>query len=245
MKIRIIALAVTLLLLASGFALVTSYVSNADARAVAGQEAREVYLVSAPIPKGTSVEEFGEYVKLATVPAATVPDDSVASLEDKKGLVAAVNLQPGEQVLASRLVNPSELEAPGTVPVPKGAQELTLTLGSAQVVGGQVKAGDKVGVYITFEEDRDGKKKTAKRLDKVLVTAVQGAPDASGEAEESDEATGNAAPAVPEGSMLVTFAVNAAIAEDMLFGDAFGDVHLTLENKDSVENADGARIEDF
>lgn len=245
MKIRIIALVVTLLLGGAGFALVTSYVHNADARALADQEAREVYLVNTPIPKGTPVEEFGDYVNLQTVPAATVPDESVASLEDQKGKVAAVNLEPGEQVLGSRLVEPQALEAPGTVPVPKGFQELTLTLGPDKVVGGQIKAGDKVGVYLTFEEDRDGKEKTAQRMSKVLVTAVQGAPVSDGTAETTEEESGTDAPAVPEGSMLVTFAVNAAVAEDFIFANSFGDVHLTLEDKNSIENADGARIEDF
>lgn len=247
MKTRILAGFVMAILAIAGLVLVTTYVGTADARALDDQEPREVYLVTTPILKGTPVEEFGESVALHTVPAAVVPDGALPSLEGQSGKVAGVDLQPGEQLLDSRLVDPEALEAPGTVPVPDGLQEVTIQLDAPRVVGGQLTAGDRVGFFVSFEEDENRSSRTSKDLDKVLVTSVQGAPSsaAPAEGESSTEATGNEAPAVPEGSMLVTFAVNADTAEKIVYASEFGRIWLSLEGKNAEENANGATWEDF
>ncbi|MFW6188394.1 MAG: Flp pilus assembly protein CpaB [Actinomycetota bacterium] len=244
MKIRLIAGAVMAVLAVIGIALVVNYAVTADSRALGNQQPREVYLVTAPIVEGTPVEEFGESVTLQTVPEVIVPDGAVIDLGEHRGQVAGVDLQPGEQLLASRLVDPQALEDPGTVPVPKGMQEITIQLEPARVVGGQVEAGDTVGVFVSFEGDEA---RTSQELHKVLVTSVQGAPAAAaaeGSAEET-EPTGNAAPAVPEGSLLVTLAVKADVAEEIVYAQEFARTWLSLENEDAEENDDGATRGDF
>ena len=247
MKIRIIAGFVMAVLALAGLVLVTTYVGAADARALDDQEPREVYLITAPIPEGTPVEEFGESVALHTVPAAVVPDGALSSLGGQSGKVAGVDLQPGEQLLDSRLVDPEALEAPGTVPVPDGLQEVTIQLDAPRVVGGQLAAGDHVGFFVSFEGDDNRTSRTSKDLDKILVTSVQGAPTAAApaEGEAAAESAGNEAPAVPEGSMLVTFAVNADTAEKIVYASEFGRIWLSLEPEDAEENANGATREDF
>lgn len=244
MKIRLIAGAVMAVLAVIGIALVVNYAVTADSRALGNQQPREVYLVTAPIVEGTPVEEFGESVTLQTVPEVIVPDGAVIDLGEHGGQIAGVDLQPGEQLLASRLVDPQALEDPGTVPVPKGMQEITIQLEPARVVGGQVEAGDTVGVFVSFEGDEA---RTNQELHKVLVTSVQGAPAAAaaeGSAEET-EPTGNAAPAVPEGSLLVTLAVKADVAEEIVYAQEFARTWLSLENEDAEENDDGATRGDF
>ncbi|MGX5356968.1 Flp pilus assembly protein CpaB [Kocuria sp. KH4] len=247
MKIRILAGFVMAVLAIAGLVLVTTYVGAADARALDDQEPREVYLVTAPISEGTPVEEFGESIAVHTVPAAVVPEGALSSLDGQNGKVAGVDLQPGEQLLDSRLVDPEALEAPGTMPVPDGLQEVTVQLDAPRVVGGQLAAGDRVGLFVSFESDDNRQARTAKDLDKILVTSVQGAPTATAPAEgEADaEVSGNEAPAVPEGSMLVTFAVNADTAEKIVYASEFGRIWLSLEPEDAEENANGATREDF
>ncbi|MFF0902474.1 UNVERIFIED_CONTAM: RcpC/CpaB family pilus assembly protein [Kocuria sp. CPCC 205316] len=246
MKIRIIAGAVMALLALAGLAIISTYVGTADARALDDQEPREVYLVTAPILEGTPVEEFGESVTLHTVPAAIVPDGAVTELANHSGSVAGVDLQPGEQLLGSRLVDPQALEEPGTVPVPDGLQEVTIQLDAPRVVGGQLAAGDTVGFFVSFEGEEDRESKTAKDLHKVLVTSVQGAPSSTAPAEtEGSETSGNGAPAVPEGSMLVTFAVNADTAEKIVYASEFGRIWLSLEPEEAMENDNGATRGDF
>lgn len=224
----------------AGIVLVSSHISSADARALQNQQPREVYLVTVPIAEGTPVEELGESLKLQTVPAVTVPEDAVTSLSEYKGKVAGVDLKPGEQVLSSRLVDPQVLEAPGTIPVPKGLQEVTVQLDAARVVGGQLKAGDTVGFFASFPEpDR-----TDMKLHKVLVTSVQGAAAAEAPA-EGEEPVAGSAPPVPEGGMLVTLAVKADTAEEIIFSAEFGSIWLSHEPDDAEENNNGARMEDF
>ncbi|MEX5301824.1 Flp pilus assembly protein CpaB [Kocuria sabuli] len=244
MKTRILAGFVMAILAIAGLVIVSTYVGTADARALDQQEPKEVYLITAPILKGTPVEELGESLALHTVPAAVVPDGALSSLDGQSGKVAGVDLQPGEQLLDSRLVDPQALEAPGTVPVPKGLQEVTIQLDAPRVVGGQLAAGDMVGVFVSFEGDDNRESKTAKDLDKILVTSVQGAPSAAEPAEGAETAEAGA-PAVPESSLLVTFAVNADTAEKIVYASEFGRIWLSLEPEDAEQNANGATRSDF
>jgi pilus assembly protein CpaB len=243
-KIRIIAGLMMAVLALAGIALVTNYAGSADARALENQQPREVLIVTAPIAVGTPVEELDEFVELHTVPAVIVPEDAVTDLKEFNGKVAGVNLEPGEELLSSRLVDPQALEAPGTVPVPKGMQEVTVQLDAPRVVGGQLTAGDTVGVFVSFEGEEGREAKTSQDLHKVLVTSVQGAPSTPSSAEES-ETTDNEAPAVPEGSMLITLAVKADTAEKVVYASEFGRIWLSLEPEDAEENDNSATRGDF
>lgn len=69
---------------------------------------------------------------------------------------------------------------------------------------------------------------------------MQGAPSLAAPAEEGAATAGNEAPAVPEGSMLVTFAVNADTAEKIVYASEFGRIWLSLEPEDAEENDNGA-----
>ena len=53
-----------------------------------------------------------------------------------------VDLQPGEQLLAGRFARPRALQAPGTVAVPAGLQEVSVQLEPQRAVGGRLAAGD-------------------------------------------------------------------------------------------------------
>jgi pilus assembly protein CpaB len=243
-KTRILAGFIMAVLAITGLVIVSTYVGTADARALDQQEPREVYLITAPILKGTPVEEFGESLTLHTVPAAVVPDGALSSLDGQSGKVAGVDLQPGEQLLDSRLAEPQALEAPGTIPVPKGLQEVTIQLDAPRVLGGQLAAGDTVGVFVSFEGEEGRESKTAKDLNKILVTSVQGAPSTAEPAEDAETAE-TGAPAVPESSLLVTFAVNADTAEKIVYASEFGRIWLSFEPEDAEQNANGATRSDF
>ncbi|MFI7482202.1 Flp pilus assembly protein CpaB [Kocuria sp. M1R5S2] len=250
MKIRLIAAGVMALLAVVGLVLVVNYVNTAEARALEGQKPKEVYLVTKQVPEGTPVEELDQYLDGQVVPAVTVPEDYVYDLGEHAGKVAAVTLQPGEQLLASRLVEPIALEEPGTVPVPKGMREVTFTAGPDRVVGGQLKAGDRIGMIVTFPGEEDDPARSELEFRDMLITALQGAAPATDAAAaegsaEGSEGAGAEAPPVPEGSLLITVAVTAADAEKVVYANEFGSVWLTKETKDSDGAADGATMEDF
>ena len=256
MKIRLIAAGLMAVLAIVGIVLVTNYVNTAEARALAEQEPREVHLVTAPVPAGTPVDELPEFLGQQMLPTVTVPENAVTDLAEHQGTVVGVDLVPGEILLASRLVDPVALEEPGTIPVPEGMQEITLQLSPSQVVGGQLDAGDTVGIFVSFPEGDDGAPRTTLEFHNVLVTAVQGAPVAAAPADPADPADPaaegvegaedpNAAPPVPEGTILLTLAVDAAQAEEIVFASQFGTVWLSNEPEDALENENGATMEDF
>jgi pilus assembly protein CpaB len=75
--------------------------------------------------------------------------------------------------------------------------------------------------------------KTHMILHKVLVTNVQGAPLVAATA--GADGTASERPAAPEGSLLVTLAVNAAAAERVAFTSEFGTIYLAREPADAPE----------
>jgi pilus assembly protein CpaB len=242
-KARVIAAVVASLFALVGSVLVSGYVQGADARALEGTKTKDVLVVETLVAAETPVEELPEHLRTKTLPASAVVEDAVVDLKEYEGRVTSVALQPGEQVLDSRLVTLNSLQEPGRVAVPKGLQEVTIQVSADRVVGGQVKAGNFVGVFASFDQGPGDKPATEMMFHRVLVTSVQGAPVAA-EA-EGEEKTTSGAPPVPEGAMLVTLAQDAADAEKTVFAAEFGRLWLSNQPDDAKWNDDGASMEDF
>ncbi len=180
MKTRVIGAIVALILAGVGAFVLISYVRGADARAAEGAELVEIYVVRETIPKGTPGENIAEFVTLDTIPARNVADGSVADLEELTGLVADANILPDEQLLEARFIDPVELAARGDVAVPEGMQLVSFTLPADRVVGGEVKAGDRIGMVGTVDPaEPEGQAEVINPMTQfafngVLVTKVQG-----------------------------------------------------------------------
>ncbi|KUG61990.1 hypothetical protein AVL61_02590 [Kocuria rosea subsp. polaris] len=242
MKVRVIAAVVAVVLALVGAMLVSGYVRAADARALEGTETKDVLVVETAVAAETSVEELSKNLRKQTLPASAVLDDAVVDLKEYEGRVTSVALAPGEQVLGSRLVSLNSLQEPGRVAVPKGLQEVTVQVNADRVVGGQLKAGDFVGLFASFEKGPGDKPATEMVFHRVLVTSVQGAPAA---AETSEEEGAADTPPVPEGAMLVTLAQDGADSEKTVFAAEFGTIWLSKQPEDAKWNDDGASMEDF
>lgn len=242
MKVRVIAAVLAVLLAVVGALLVAGYVSAADERALQGLETQEVYMVDTEVPAETPVAELEKHLRKQALPLTAVAENSVSDLSEFEDLVTAVPLKPGEQLLESRLVTLQSLQEPGRVPVPKGLQEVTIQVGPDRVVGGQIKAGDHVGLFASFDQGPGDKPATELVFHRVLVTSVQGAP-AAAEA-GGDEAAADAPP-VPEGTMLVTLAQDGKDSEKTVFAAEFGTLWLSKMSADAEWNDDGASMEDF
>ncbi|ACL42393.1 conserved hypothetical protein (plasmid) [Pseudarthrobacter chlorophenolicus A6] len=227
MKTRLIGAAAALLLAITGTVAVTSYVQGADQRALKGAATMNIYVVDKSVPANTPAADLAKFVKPASVPASTVAAGAVTDLGTLTGKVTSAPLLPGEQLLDGRMVDPASLLVPGTAPVPEGMQEITVQLGPDRVVGGQLAAGDTVGVFVSFTEGAGPKGPTTHlAFQKVLVTSVQGAPaEPTGKA----AATAPPGPPVPAGAMLITLARPAADAERIVFAAEFGTIWLSKE----------------
>lgn len=229
MTTRIIAVVLAAVLAVVGAVLLISYVRGADERAFDGAKLTEVLVVQDEIPAGTAGSDLGTTVDLKSVPVAYVADGAITDVADLDGLVSAVSLEPGEQVLASRFVKPGEFGANGgTAAVPKGLQEISLSLDVQRVVGGSLSAGDLVGVLGSLPTDNVDPARTQLIESKVLVTSV--VRDSS-----IDPAT-----AQTSGAILVNLAVTADQAQRIVYQLEFGQVYLSKQSKDVTAPSAGA-----
>ena len=221
MKRRVMAVLLSLLLAAIGGFLVLSYAANADRRAMKDMEPVDVLVATKPIAKGTSTSEISASVTAQPLPAIALVPGAVTSMEEIAGRVATVDIGPGEQLLSSRFADPATLAGP--VPVPKGMQQISIKLESQRVVGGDLKAGATVGVFLSIG-DKPGVTHLA--IHKVLLTKVQG-----GAASEGGDSSPS--PAV-DASLLVTLATTADNAERIVFAAEYGSIWLSSEPADAV-----------
>jgi pilus assembly protein CpaB len=245
-------LAVVLALI--GALLVFTYAQNANQRAMQELAPKEVLVVQKEVPAGTTAEALAEYVAVEPQPSGAVPASALASLDDSAGKVTAVDLVAGEQLVEERLVDPSEIEAPGSVEVPKGLQEVTFLLEPQRIVGGKVAAGDTIGLFVSFEGAESevegegsgaggtelGTALTQQVLHKTLVTGLQRAEATAETADSPESADSPAEPnpaALPAGSMMVTVAVNDVEAAKIIYANEFGRLWLTKEPKEATESA--------
>lgn len=234
MKTRLIGGAAAFILAVTGTLAVTSYVQGADQRALNGAAIRTIYVVEKGIPAKTPAAELTKFVKAASIPASAVAPGAVTDLNTLAGRVTSAALLPGEQLMDGRLVDPASLLVPGKVEAPEGMQEVTVQLGPDRLVGGQITAGDTVGVFVSFTEGagHDGPT-THQVFQKVLITSIQGAP---AETAAKETAPASAAPPVPAGAMLITLARSAPDAEKIVFAAEFGSIWLA---KEPAKPADG------
>ncbi|MFD5276597.1 Flp pilus assembly protein CpaB [Pseudarthrobacter sp. NPDC058362] len=244
MKSRMLAGTAAVALAIVGAILIVVYAQGADQRALAGTQPVDVLVVKTAIPAGTPVEEMTASLETQSVPAAGKATSALSTLDDKAGTVAAVDLIPGEQLLAERLVAPEEAKESGAVEVPAGMQEVSFQLEPQRIAGGRIAVGDRVGMFLSFEAGADPANEkdatTQMSIRKALVTAVQRAPQAAS-TEEAEDGSNPQDTTLPEGSLMLTVAVNDIDAGKIVFASEFGRLWLTKEPLDAKDN--GSPIE--
>jgi pilus assembly protein CpaB len=181
-------------------------------------------------------------VSLQQLPGTAVAQTALKDFNESAGTVAAVDLVPGEQLLAERLVAPEDVRKQGAVEVPAGLQEVSFEVEPKRVVGGRINAGDHVGISLNFEagayKAAAADATTQLTLRKVLVTGVQRAPQP---ASAEKPAEGEADTTLPEGSLMLTVAVSDVEASKIIFTSINGSLWLTKEPLDAQDN--GPKIE--
>ena len=152
MKKRVLGFVAALLLALVGTGLLVAYVRGAEDRALAGEEVVEVFVVSSTIEQGSAGENLEQLVTLEQLPSKIQIEGSIASLAEIEGLVAEVELLPGEQLSRDRFVQPSNInQYARAVEAPSGLLEMTMSLDPQRVVGGSLVPGDTVAIIASFE----------------------------------------------------------------------------------------------
>jgi len=150
MNKRWIGVIASVALAVAGAFLLVRYVQGADERALEGEETVEVLVVTDPVPRGTAAEDLEGHVESTLVQAKLQTPGSVGDLATLQGSYTAVDLVPGEQLLASRFVTADDLAALDDYPLPEGLLEVTLSLSPERALGGALRPGDEVAVIASF-----------------------------------------------------------------------------------------------
>ncbi|MDQ4213401.1 hypothetical protein [Microbacterium capsulatum] len=249
MKTRIIGAILALVLAAVGAFFLITYVHGADARAQLGAQLTDVYIVKTEVPRGTPGDQIKDYVTSDSVPKRNVVPDAVTDLSKLNGLLASADLLPGDQLSSARFASSENLAGSGDIPVPAGMQLLSFSLPADRVVGGQVKAGDHIGLISTTDPAQSGgvhvgypdpiDPVTRFTFHGVLVTRVQGLVKTS-----KDGSNGSTGDQQSSTTVMLTIALSANDAARWVWyteGVAGNYAHmwLTLENAKTSNSGAG------
>jgi pilus assembly protein CpaB len=232
---RIIAILVAAVVALAGVVAVMLYARSADSRAVAGQQAVDVFVAKQIVPSGTALKDAvaGELIVKTKVPVKAMPVGALNQVTaENSALLALSDIQPGEYVQAARFgTTPAGTRA---IQVPPGQVAIAVSLVDAARVGSFVTPGSRVVLFDSYETKAAGGAAgaTATRvlLDDVLVIAMgQTAltPMAPGTGED------NAAPTDAAGGALVTVAVTPTDAVRLVHGIQTGRLYAALRGTDA------------
>ena len=150
MKRRALTIALAVLLAVLGTVGVLAYVSKANARALAGQQAVTVLIARHHIPAGTSAADAQAQGLLGTerLPSSSVPADALTAITPAiSSLVTDADVQPGQLLLTPMLVTRTQVTS--GLAVPPGMVAVAIAFCVPEAVAGHVHAGSQVAVFAT------------------------------------------------------------------------------------------------
>jgi pilus assembly protein CpaB len=230
MQSKVIRVVIAVLLATTGTGVLVRYVESARSDALADEQMVNVLIVQARVDRGTPAAQIGDKVRSVEVPARVRPDGAVTSLDQLGTKRAAVDLLPGEQLVKERFNSTGNS---ASTPATDGLLQVTVALDAERTLGGNVRIGDTVGVLLSVDGADAGNGQKAPKsthlvLHKVPVTNVQVAEQTT----EADKAIGKP-PAAIKGNYLVTLAVSAPAAEQVVFTAENGTIWLAAEPVDA------------
>ena len=236
---RIIGIVGALVLATVGTLALVGYVQSARDEAFADEALVDVYIVDILVPKGAEPDAIKAAVSLEQVPARLKQPGAITDLAAVGTNVAGTDLQPGDQLVSARLIP----ETAVTVDVTDKVQVST-RLPVERVVGGALRPGDLVGVYLSFEpidDDLDSDaaapdpvapttagspRMTRLEFRHVLVTNVETTDVRTVDNPSTDD---GAVPAVGANELVVTLAFTPEQSERFVFAIEFGNVWLAAD----------------
>ena len=259
-KRRITGIVAAMLLAIIGTVALVGYVNSAKDKAVAKEALVNVYVVDKLVPKGAEPDTIKSSVSLEQVPTRLKQSGALTDLDAVGANVAATDLQPGDQLLAARLVAKDRVSQEVTDKV-----QISTLLAAERAIGGALQKGDLVGVYLSFDPfaldeagqssatpttaaagtdatstNTDVQKKTpnTSRLEfqHVLVTNVQ----TTNTPVNADTKDTTAVEQVTGSQYVVTLALSPEQSERFVFATEFG--HIWLSNDPATVSDDGTRL---
>lgn len=222
---RVMALMAAMLVGLIGVAAVLFYAQGADARALADQRPKTVFIAQELVPSGTTAADaVAKGLMVPTqIAAKGVPVGALTSVDAATGkLVALTDIVQGEFVVASRFgTTPLGQKA---IQVPEGLVAVSVALSDPGRVGSFVTPGSRIVIYDTYGADPN--RVTRVLLDDALVIAV-GSTSLTPVASTDGQAAAAAA------DTLVTVALPPATAAKLVHGIQTGTLYAALRGSDS------------
>lgn len=231
MNRRIIAVFVAILLAIAGAALVISYVSRADARAIAAQQPVKVYVASKLIPAGTTLKDAQrtELVAETRVAQDAKPQGALDDINpDNSSLLALSDIQPGEFVMAARFgTRPVGEKA---IEVPAGMLAMSVELSDPARIGKFVTPGSDIAIYATHSMKLVGEDEAIKAFNDLNITGTTVLLDKVEVIAMGDTPLAAPKPAATEGTQesSPSFLVTVAVTPDQSIRLAHGINEYTL-----------------
>ncbi len=237
---RLLSATCAVVLAGVGAAGLVAWAQNAKDSAEAQQAQTTVVIVDTHVPKGADAATILAGTHEGTVQQKNLAAGAITSDAQIGNQVAAADLYPGDQLVTTRLA--AQVEAG----IPEDKVQISATLTAERAVGGTIKAGDTVGVYLSFDPfdtnrpqtDTTTPEKTPNtthmEFQHVLVTNVQSTTDPS----SSDNKDG--VQKVSSAGYIVTLALTPAQSERFVFATEFG--HVWLSNQPATVSESGTSL---
>lgn len=165
MNRRVLAIAGATVVALVGALMVLVYARNADARAIAAQEAKPVFVSTAVIPAGTSLKDAVNLGLLqpTQVAAKAYPVGALEKVDQTNNdQVAVADVLPGQYVLSAAFG--SEKVGTKAISVPPGMVALAVSLQDPARVGNFVTPGSKIVIYQTYGLKKFGTDEASKQF---------------------------------------------------------------------------------
>ncbi len=151
MRMRIVILIIAVILAVIAVVAVIGYISNIRASVEEEVEKIEVLIAAQNIPGETLVETIiadGSVITEA-IPRKYLAEGVLTSLEDYKGYIAAVPINKGEQITATKLIKPEDIGL--AFMIPDDMVAISIPVNEVIGVSNLINVGDKVNVIATFK----------------------------------------------------------------------------------------------
>jgi pilus assembly protein CpaB len=231
MQSRVLAILVAIVLALVATAALVIYVNGADRRAISNQQPVVVLVAKSKIATGTRGEDAQNngLIETAELPRRMVADDAIRSVEQLAERVAAVDIVPGEQLLTSRWVGPSQASGRRLLAIPPEHQAISIELDLTRQVAGFVTPGDRVSMVVSMKRPPKGGGEDVETSQFMVQDLQVLAVGATAQTNRSSQAGGRVAQGRGSQNLTaITLAVGKEDVEKVVFGAEYGSVYLSL-----------------
>jgi len=232
---RLITITTAGVLTLIGTWIIVTYVNNAEERAAGNEELTNILVPEEEIPAGTTADEMQGLVTVQSIPADLRPSDAVTELAEVGDQVTDVKLLPGEPIRRERFVDRGQ-GGPSGGTADEGDQVVSIALDAQRALGGDVRAGQRVGVVISMDQaeipddENPGQTRIGETLTGFVLNDIPVVAKAGG-----DEGGGG---------IMVSLSVDQSEAGRIIFGAEHGRIWLTEQNEQTVTAGGRIRTRD-